>query len=236
MAVTFGANTTANINNAASSTSFSFTSNGSPLYVRIGYWRDGSSVSTVTFNGVALTRVAQSAASNGDDMCEIWRLASPAATTANIVVDWGAGVTGQSGRIAAGHAAGQDGTTPEGSTSVGQSAANAANTGSRAISGAATGDLFIGVCCNGNGATMTWAFTGGTDVTGTGAANDEFDAASGGEGMSGDKASDAVTAATVSWSGNTSWAFAGIVLKTAGAGGGGVVVPKFQFQYLRRRR
>src|SRR5512144_2591061 len=113
MAVTLGTVTTANCNNGSTTTTFSFTSTSEPLYVSAGWWGSGNTLNTVTFNGVGLTRVAQSGQSSGQDQAEIWRLLSPSATTANIVLTFS--TTINAGACGAANTAGQDtGGTPEG--------------------------------------------------------------------------------------------------------------------------
>jgi hypothetical protein len=75
---------------SGSSLTFSFTSTSQPLYVVVPFWQSTKTLNSVTWAGsgsaVNLTRVAQSAASNGDDRVEIWRLLNPTAATANIVL------------------------------------------------------------------------------------------------------------------------------------------------------
>jgi hypothetical protein len=205
MAVTAGPVTTAAINNASATTTFSFVSNGSPLYLVGGWWRATRTLNTVTYGGVALTRVAQSAASNGDDIAEIWRLLTPTAGTANIVATWSAGGQ-QSGSLGAFSVDGQDGSTPEGTAASNTSAAAGTTTGNLAITGAATGDLTIAGVTNGGGAAITPAATGGGTVT------ELFDLTSNGEQSEAFKVPDAATQVSATFASN-SWAIAAIPLK-----------------------
>jgi hypothetical protein len=132
MAVTTGAVTTASISGAAATTTFSFTSDGSPLYVVVPCWMSTGTLNSVTFNGTALTRIVQSALSNIQDRAEIWRLRAPAATTANIVLTYSA-ATGHSGSVGAFAASGQDATTPEGTAATLASTVSATSTGTLTI-------------------------------------------------------------------------------------------------------
>src|SRR3954467_14130943 len=121
MAVTAGTLTTASLNNAANTTTFSFVSNGSPLYVVVPFWASAQTLNTVTFNTVGCSRVAQSALSSGNDRAEIWRLLTPATTTANIVLTFSS--TGCAGSVGAFQTSGQDTVTPEGTAATNKGAA-----------------------------------------------------------------------------------------------------------------
>lgn len=219
MAVAAGTVTAGALNNGSTTTTISFVSTSDPLYCRVGWWGSGNSISSVTYGGTALTRVAQSGNSSGQDECEIWRLLSPAAGTANLVITFSTSVS--AGRAVICNVTGQDAGTPEGTPKTAVSAGNGTGTGSQTITGAAAGDLTIVVVANGNGAAITPSATGG------GAASEESDAASNGEGMECFKAADATTAVSASWSGATSWAIAAIPLKAAAAASG-PTVPEFQ--------
>jgi hypothetical protein len=191
-----------------SSTTFSFTSTNQPLYVIAPFWVSGAvTLNSVTFGGVALTRIAQSAFSSGNERVEIWRLVNPSASTANIVATFSA--TSASGTLAVFNTTGQDTATPEGTAATAVSAANGTATGSLAISGAASGDLVIAGIAVGNGAAVTPANTGGTGLT------ELMDAVNNGEGSEAFRVSDAVTAVSGSWTGSTSWAIAAIPLKAS---------------------
>jgi hypothetical protein len=205
-----GAATSAGLANGSTSTTFSFVSTNQPLYVVVSWWNGSSSAITgITFNGVALTRVAQSALSNGSDRAEIWRLLTPAATTANIVVSFGGSQC--AGAAVAFNTTGQDtGGTPEGTAATNASSVNGASTGNLSIAPAA-GDATIVVMANGNGAAVTFTFTGGTGGT------ELYDQANNGDRTGVAKVSDAATVVSVSWTGSTSWVIAAIPLKAAAA-------------------
>src|SRR3954470_15733575 len=132
MAVTSGGTTTAPLA-VATSTSFSFVSNGSPLYVCVSFWEAGTSpLNSVTFNGVGLTRVVRSPLSNSQDRSEIWSLISPASLTANIVLTFGN--TQASGSAVAFRTSGQNTTTPEGTAASNASSVAGTSTGNLSIS------------------------------------------------------------------------------------------------------
>jgi hypothetical protein len=209
VAAVIGSVTSAGLSNGATSTTFSFVSTSGPLYVVIGWWNGSSSAITgITFNGVALTRVAQSALSNGSDRAEIWRLLSPAATTANLVISFGGSQC--AGAAVAFNTTGQDTTTPEGTAATGASSVNGASTGNLSI-GPASGDATIVVMANGNGAAVTFTFTGGTGGT------ELYDQANNGDRTGVAKVADAATVVSVSWTGSTSWVVAAIPLHAAAA-------------------
>lgn len=217
MAVTLGTPTTAALANGGTTTTFSFVSDGNPLYVRVSGWLGGTgTISGVTFNGTALTKVADSTLSSGGDLAYIWRLTSPGALTANVVVTATGNGNSQAGIAAAANASGQDGTTPEGTAATSKSAATGTSTGNLTISGAATGDLTIVCVAVGTGTAVTPSKTGGGTQT------EEWDTASNGEQSEGNKVPDAVTAVSASWTGSTTWAMAALPLKTTAAAGGGL--------------
>lgn len=211
MAVGIGTVTTGTIN-ADTAYTFSFTSTNQPLYVVSPLWYGLQSISTITYGGTGLTRVAQSALSTGgNDRVEIWRLLVPSAGTANLVVT--ASGTQPTGSVAIFNTTGQDvGGTPEGTVATSASSVNGTATGSLSIAGMASGDLVIVGIAVGNGAAITPANTGGTGLT-------EFmDVAVGGESSEAFRVSDAATAVSASWTGSTSWAIAAIPLKATAGG------------------
>jgi hypothetical protein len=218
MAVVIGAVTTATTVNGAGTTTFSFVCNGNTLYVMVSAWFGGTGdVTGVTFNGTALTSVSASGIGSGGDAASIWRLAAPAATTANVVITHSAG--NAAGAAAAFTASGQDSTTPEGTAAHNKSAANGTSTGSLAITGAATGDATIVVMANGAAAAVTPSATGGTPT-------EDYDIASNGDEAEGFHAPDAVTAVSASWAGSSSWVIAALPLKaTAAAAATSLVMP-----------
>jgi hypothetical protein len=212
VAVAVGTPTTGAINNGAASTTFSVTVAGSPpaLYVRAAFWNGGGTqtLNTVTFNSVGLTRVAQSALSNGQDRAEIWRLLSPANATANVVATFSA--SSMSGALTAATTTGQDTSTPEGTAAASASTVNGTASGNVAVS-AATGDLILCGAVNGGGTAMTPGATGGTPT-------EEYDAASGGEQYEGFWVDGAATAVAISGFTSAGWALAAIPLKQTAGG------------------
>src|SRR4051812_18011917 len=140
MAVALGTATTATLANGSASTTFSFISTTSPLYVRVSGWFGGTASPTgVTYNAVAMTKVADSTTGSGGDVAQIWRLTAPASGTHNVVITHGG--TQAAGAAGAVNTTGQDTTTPEGTAATSKSAANGTATGSLAVSGNATGDM-----------------------------------------------------------------------------------------------
>lgn len=203
-----------------STTTISFTSTSQPLYVIVSRWRSFTTLNTVTFNAVGLTRVAQSSPSNGDDAVEIWRLLTPTATTANVVLTFsGVGASGTAGIF---NTTGQDTGTPEGTAVTNTSTVNGTATGNLAVSGTATGDLTIVGVAVGNGAAITPSATGGSGLT------ELFDAPSNGEGCEGARVSDACTAVSASWTGSTGWAIAAIPLKAAAVAFDPATLPRME--------
>ena len=87
-----GTTTEAHTTTNATSLSFSFTSDGSPLLVRVNLRGQSSSPSSVsvTFNGVSVPLVTNATALNASSRtyAGIFYLATPDSTTANIVVSW----------------------------------------------------------------------------------------------------------------------------------------------------
>jgi hypothetical protein len=77
------------------STSFSHTCTGPNLCLYLvvtGWWVDGTAlITSVTYNGVALTSVANSGVSTGQDRVQIWRLVAPATGPNTIVITWSGG-------------------------------------------------------------------------------------------------------------------------------------------------
>lgn len=214
MAVALGTVTTGAINNGATTTTISFTSTSQPLYVVVPLWFSAVTLNTVTFGGVGLTRVVQSALSNGNDRVEIWRLLAPSASTANIVLTFNS--TGQSGTVGIVNTTGQDtGGTPEGNTNSNASAAAGTGTGSLALTGTAVGDLVLVGVTDGGGAAITPAATGGGSVV------ELFDAASNGQQSEAFSVADNPSAVSATFSSN-SWAIAAIVLKATPSGPAGI--------------
>lgn len=208
MAVALGTPTTAAINGGSAATTFSFVCTNQPLYVVVPGWWDTRTLNTVTFGGVGLTRVVQSALSNANDRVEIWRLLSPSASTANIVVTFSA--QSPAGTILAVNSTGQDTGTPEGTAASNKSAAAGTGTGNLAVGPGASDLTIVGIAVGG-AAAVTPAATGGT-------ATEIFDGASGGEQSEVFNVPGAATQVSGTFASNT-WAIGAIpLLATAAAG------------------
>lgn len=208
MAVTLGTAQTTALTNGNVVSTIAFTSTTDPLYVVVAWWDATTQITSMTYGLAAMTRVAQSLASQSADRVEIWRLTAPASGANNLVITFPG--TSNAGSAIIANAAGQDGTTPEGTAVSAKSTANGTATGNLSVAGNATGDLTLWGIANGNGAAITPAAVGGGTVTEIG------DAAASGERSEAAKVPDAATAVSGSWTGSTSWAIAAIPLKTAG--------------------
>jgi hypothetical protein len=227
MAVALGTATTATLANGATTTTFSFISTTGPLYVRVSGWFGGTQSPTgVTYNAVAMTKVADSTTGSGGDVAQIWRLTAPTSGTHNVVVTHPVQAAGAVGAV---NATGQDTTTPEGTAATSKSAATGTSTGSLAVSGNATGDLTIVVMANGAAAAVTPSATGGGTVT------EEWDLAANGDESEGFNVPDAATAVSASWTGATSWAMAALPLKTTAGGGAADPFPVGYGRWPQRR-
>lgn len=95
MSVAYVTSDGASAGTGASSVSYSLTPSGSNLvlYVGVTYYGSGSDPTSVTFNGVALTKLNSGQWYDATSRFSIWRLIAPAATTANVVVTFPAGIT-----------------------------------------------------------------------------------------------------------------------------------------------
>jgi hypothetical protein len=208
MAVSISGTTSVGLNTAGTTTSFSFVSDGSPLYLVIGFWESTSTtLNSVTFNGAGLTRIVQSVKSNDTDRAEIWRLLNPTATTANIILTFA--TTTASGNTIAFQTSGQSLITPEGTAASNAGVAQGTSTGNLSVD-PSTGDLTITVIAGSGGLAITPGATGGGTVT------ELFDAASSGEETEIFTVTGAATAVNGSF-GAQSWAIAAIPLKVGGA-------------------
>jgi hypothetical protein len=203
VAVTNGAVTSGPLGNSATPTTISFTSTSGPLYVLVGWWT--SPITGITYGGAALSPVVQSAAGSGGDRAEIWKLASPTAGTANLVLTHPVGQA--AGSVIIFNTTGQDTTTPDGTSGSAVSSTTGTTTGSQSVSGAATGDLTICVVANGGGVAAT------PTATGAGTTTEIFDAASNAEGTEAFTGTNVVTAVSAAFGTAQSWAIAWAVLK-----------------------
>lgn len=204
MAVGNGAVTTGTLNNASTTTTVSFVSTDQPVYCIVPAWFP-TTINGVTYGGTALTRVAQSALSSGSDRVEIWRLLTPTAGTANLVITCAS--TNLSGTCAIFNTTGQHTGTPEGTpnSAVGTSGTT---TGSLALTGAAVGDLTIAGVAGGGGVAATPAASGGSGLT------EIMDVIAAGEGSEAFTVADAVTTVSATFAAEN-WAIAAITLKSA---------------------
>lgn len=200
---------------AGTTTTFSFACGAgkSALYVSVGHWDGGNTSSSVTFNGSAMTKVAEEPAVAPWDRVELFRTTSPANVTANVVVTHS---SGSSGGAAAFTTTGQDTTTPD---SGANQTRNTAGTTSIVLSGftVPAGDLLVGAVgwdSSAAGNPAGSAHTPAASINFSTNANSEGDGALSTTG----------TSIQVDFSGTTSCAFCAIVLK-ASAGGGPPAVP-----------
>ncbi|MEK7952019.1 SdrD B-like domain-containing protein [Luteolibacter soli] len=109
------------------------------LLVAVNYEDDstaGMTINTVTFNGVALTRVSR-VPSSQEAVAELWSLVNPPAVTANVVVNMTAFSSADALHLAATTFTGVNQTTPLGTVVT----AAAATTPMTITAGGATGDL-----------------------------------------------------------------------------------------------
>lgn len=213
MSVGFGSATHASLNSGGSTTTFSFTSTGEPLYVCIGHYDDShSNLSGVTFNGSALTRVAQEVgASPGWDNAEVWRLTAPAATTANIVVDWSLHGSGASGGASAFNTTGQDHTSPDSGGVGGRVTAGATSISLSGFTVNAGDAVLAAVAWDASGAATGSAHAGSTAINFSTNSNTEGDGS----------LRTTNTTIQADFSASVTSAMAACVLATAGGGGGG---------------
>jgi VCBS repeat-containing protein len=197
---------TGTANTGASSKTVSHTtSSGSDrlMLVGISFGKDnGDSVASVTYNGVALTKV--DAQDGGEGRVEIWRLVAPATGTANLVVNF-SGTSHEGAAIGVMTFTGVDQSTPLGAFAGAQ--ADAGNPSVTVTS--AANELVFGVAAvsdsndqgftPGTGQTEKWDLFGGSSANGAGTT--EAGAAS----------------VETSWTdpGGLKWAAAGVSIKPA---------------------
>lgn len=201
--------------NIATSGNFSHSCSGSNrvLYVFFHYWMSDSSreVSSVTYNGVALTRVAKSARSSDNDGMEIWRLVAPA-TGANNVAYSVSGAGTVNGRVTAisvtdAHQTIPESTTP--TTGTGQSTSPSIN-----VATGGTTDLVIdGIALDATGVTLTMVAQSGRTQRANASSGFEFGACSTQETPANPE--------SMNWSvsANRHYAMAAVAVQAAGAGG-----------------
>lgn len=157
--------------NASSNPSWSHTCTGSDLLLVVlipRYRTGGSTITAVSYNGVALTQAAASANDGQDDQVDIWYLKNPA-TGAHTVALTCSGITG---RIGATSFTGVDQTTPVGTgvTNTGNSTTptvDASSTTGEVVVGAMASDASVaGLPSGGAGQTpVDWASTADFEAT-----------------------------------------------------------------------
>lgn len=181
------------------------------LYVCLMLWQDVAgtgSASGITYNGVALTKIAEKTVTGGAMRAEIWRLTAPADATANIV----ATITGDTDarKMGAILFAGADQTDPDEATQTSEGAA-----GPITLSITTLTDGAIVIDCGSN--FTTDALTVGSDQT---AFMDDQTGSTGGVASYESKAT--AGAVTMSWTkaGSDDWAQCAVSVKPAAAVGG----------------
>ncbi|MBX7207515.1 MAG: putative Ig domain-containing protein [Verrucomicrobiaceae bacterium] len=211
---TVGAAAFSNSAQTASSHSFSYDSGstGSNRILMVGIsYRDNNSqtVSSVTYNGVALTQVGTSNIASGtpDGRMYIYRLLSPATGAHALVVNWSAALT-QGSVIGAVTYAGVDQTTPTGTF-----VANSSKTGTPTVTiTSGTGKLAFGVCGGRTTTAYTVTTSGGTSLW----SQMPFSGQTAGSGQSAPGAA----SVTMTWNGtSTLWCAGGVSLNQATGGG-----------------
>lgn len=196
-------------------------------------WRDqDNTISGVTYNGVAMTALGPKVELN-DFSAQLWRLASPASGSNNIVVTMGAGLANSQAQIAAwvGNGADTAGTVVDGYQSNSGSASTANQVSSHAAIASAVGDMVV---------TFHSSFNVTDNLTAQETNYTERQDAANGGGLScqfGDAAGAASVSPSATWSNGAftiTWLALGLNVNAAGGGGGGAVIPKFMAQYRRR--
>lgn len=188
------------------------------LYVKIAGWMTATPdvITGVTYGGVAMTRVAQSALSAGNDRAEIWRLVNPLTGPNTVSVAFTPATDNPVFGITAESWADADQTTPDGTPQT------AAGTGNPSLTVATAGaDGVVTDCLGGDN-------TGGMTVTldapgGSATRTSEQNTAVGGENECASRITSPAASQTVSWTksiANTT-ACAAIAINGVGAGGGG---------------
>ena len=201
------------INAGAVTTTFSFTSTGDPLYVRVAQSGGVATVTGITYGGVALELVCRSfEAPTTFSVVEIWRLANPAAGTANVVGTVTA--TGALGSYLAANVAGVSATYPHGSVLEVVSTGSSLTTGPQPVNMGAD-DAVLSVCAIPDqtpNADPVFVATGGTS-----AERDSHGINGTHHGMFGKGTGPATT---IAWTWGTTaasaWAMVGVVLHPAG--------------------
>lgn len=207
----------------------SYTLNGSAnfLLARIQWNEVGDTISSVTWDGGAMTAAGSVAADGDDHKCVIYYLASPATGTRNLVVTFSGAVGGAF--IGADGYSGVDTTTPVSDYTTGISVGSAASPASITID-SATDDLVVDL--------LGWAWNGATMTVGAGQTEDVnlADTLFGGS-HAGCSSEPGATSVTMSWTytGNLNWAMAGLNIKAASGGGGASSGPYRTTRNLRAR-
>lgn len=221
---------------SASSRTFSHTvgtlTNGA-LEVGVSLWTNGTviTVSGVTYNAVAMTRVAQSARSPNDDRAEIWRLVNPASGAHNVVVTFAGGST--DGEVGAVSLQFVNQTTPERAAAVtAVSVGTSSTTATLSSTGATAGDAVVD--------TVTWdlASTTATMVAHAPRTQRWNDSGGANEGGAGSSMLGPANPQTLDWTfaAGRAWAMAAVVVANDGAGGGGGAVQPPRTMHMTRMR
>lgn len=190
------------------------------LYVGVNFYTNGTVITIgaagVTYNGVAMTRVAQSARSPDDDRAELWRMVAPPSGAHNVVITFSGGATdGESGAISLQFA---DQTTPEraGSVTTAVSSGLSSTTATISVPNAQAGDAAIDAC--------TWdlASTAGTMVAHSPRTQRWNSGGIGNEGGAGSSMLGPANPQTLDWTfaAGRAWAMAGLIVANDGGGGG----------------
>lgn len=213
--VAFDAATDAGFYNNANSKTFSHTvgtlTHGA-LFVGVNFYTNGTviTVTGITFNGVAMTRVVQSARSPNDDRAEIWRLLAPAAGAHNVVITFGGGATdGEAGAVSLDFV---DQATPERNTGSAVSSGTSSTTATMSIANAQAGDAAFDSC--------TWDFAGtvATMVAHSPRTQRWNDSSLGNEGGAGSSMLGPADPQTLDWTFATgrAWALAAVIVANDG--------------------
>lgn len=148
-----GFDTSASIN--TTTTAYTCTGSARLLVVTIVYGNSGSgTISSLTYNGVALTQAINQSNGNSSARAELWYLLAPASGAHNIVFSWSAGPSGNVSPFAASY------TGVKALDATGFNAPNASNsTLTATVTTTTDNDWMIGLGFDSNGA--------GTNYTGT---------------------------------------------------------------------
>lgn len=207
---------------SASSVTFSHTCTGSDLLLLVGvhlYNVNGATISSVTYNGIALTLV--DSAANSNRRVSLYRLVAPATGANDVVIT----LSGTEFEVNGGSMSftGVDQTTPLG-TAV---AANGNSTTPTVDVSAATNDVVAAVLAIEHSGTLS---------VGAGQTSRYSAVGGGGWNKYAGSTEPGATTTTMSWSDTVggAWGIVGVPIKPKAAAGGGIV-PVIHAQYRMRR-